>query len=437
MVIIKIFSLIMLSFLQIYCEKQVDPSILAIVGSTQVTAYSFYNSYSNILINSQIQDSEYERNKHLNKMIRTKLFSEEARKEKLILGPEEKSMILMEKEKALREELYNHIIGSEVEPIPDSVSRLHYKWQHTEIHIKHLFHKNKERIDSLKIRLNSDPGLFNSIARSLFENYKLKNSGGDLGWISYNTLDPALEKLAYEIPVGEISDPVQSSYGWHILLKINERVQLIISEDEYQIQKPAIIRSVSTKQKKVLADSYVNNLMTNDISIHDSLVNQTLRDIHWIISQKRENLSELYPIIDGEKIKSVLKDLKLNQDLILARFPDGNFTIYDLLDALRQSKPVVFSRNPLQSFYIALRDKILTVEAKKLKLENNLAVQLKTQDAKDNYLAREYLLSIKGQTETAYISSKELTKITKRLQSKIPIKIYDKHLKKLFDYSLR
>jgi len=177
--------------------------------------------------------------------------------------------------------------------------------------------------------------------------------------------------------------------------------------------------------------------MTNDISIHDSLVNQTLRDIHWIISQKRENLSELYPIIDGEKIKSVLKDLKLNQDLILARFPDGNFTIYDLLDALRQSKPVVFSRNPLQSFYIALRDKILTVEAKKLKLENNLAVQLKTQDAKDNYLAREYLLSIKGQTETAYISSKELTKITKRLQSKIPIKIYDKHLKKLFDYSLR
>ena len=219
--------LIVLGFLEIFCAKPIDPVILATVGSTQVTSYNFIDSYSNRLINTQLQDSKYERDRHLNELIRTKLFAEAARNEKTALDSSEKSMIQLEKEKALREALYNQIIGSQSSPISDSLARLYFQWQHTEVHLKHLFHKNKTIIDSIKNRLIYNPELFDTFAVNLFKNNKLKNSGGDLGWISYNTLDPALEQVAFEIPIGEISNPVRSSYGWHIILKVNEKRQMI------------------------------------------------------------------------------------------------------------------------------------------------------------------------------------------------------------------
>ena len=424
--------LIVLGFLEIFCTKPIDHVILATVGSTQVTSYNFIDSYSNRLLNTQLQDSKHERDRHLNELIRTKLFAEAARNENTGLDSSEKSMIQLEKEKALREALYNQIIGSQLSPISDSLARLYFQWQHTEVHLKHLFHKNKAILDSIKSRLIYNPELFDTFAVNLFKNNKLKNSGGDLGWISYNTLDPALEQVAFAIPIGKISNPVRSSYGWHIILKVNEKRQMIISEDDYQIQKTAITQLVSNKQKRILADEYVNNLMTSGISINDSLVIKTLSDIHWIITQKGEKLSEMLSIADGEIINNIILELKLNRDLILAHFPDGRFTINDLLSGLRNSKPKVFFNDPTQSFYIALRDKILTTEAIKKGLKQDITVQLKTKDAEDRYLARGYLLSLTKKSETPHFSSTALKDITKKLQSEIPITIYQNHLNQLF-----
>ena len=76
MFIIKIMPLIVLGFLEIFCTKPIDHVILATVGSTQVTSYNFIDSYSNRLLNTQLQDSKHERDRHLNELIRTKLFAE-------------------------------------------------------------------------------------------------------------------------------------------------------------------------------------------------------------------------------------------------------------------------------------------------------------------------------------------------------------------------
>jgi peptidyl-prolyl cis-trans isomerase SurA len=42
-------------------------------------------------------------------------------------------------------------------------------------------------------------------------------AGGDLGWSSPGQFVPAFEKAMAETPVGEISTPFRSRFGWHIL----------------------------------------------------------------------------------------------------------------------------------------------------------------------------------------------------------------------------
>ena len=416
----------------ISCSKRMDPSIIATVGNSYITNKEYISAYSDRLIKNQVKDSNFERERMLNELIRTKMFAQGARMKNLSLDSSSKRMVELSRDQALRDALYKKIIGSEEPLIEESTLRKHFKWKFTKVRLKHLFHQKKEILDSLLFIIQNDQNSFNNIAKSLFKNNTLKDSGGDLGWISYNTLDPDLEQVAFSIPLDTLVGPLRSSYGWHIIIKTDEREQMIISEHDYQEGKQKLIKSISKKNAQIKANNYINDLMNKNVQINDSLVYATLEQISWIISKIMDKEKIRSKLEIGDQIKDEILDLKLNQNATLARFQDEDFNVGDLLSSLRRSRPNIFFKDPVQSFYIALRDKILTYTAIREGLLDDNTVKWETQSVEDNYLARNYLLFLKKDSTKKNFSIDELKQVSDILKKKISVTIFRKNLDKLF-----
>lgn len=76
-------------------------------------------------------------------------------------------------------------------------------------------------IRQLKQRLEEGEKL-SALARELSDDRGSKQSGGSLGWVSPGQMVPEFEAAMDKLQIGEVSKPVQSQFGWH-LIQVKER----------------------------------------------------------------------------------------------------------------------------------------------------------------------------------------------------------------------
>ena len=73
------------------------------------------------------------------------------------------------------------------------------------------------RADSLATAARADGADFAAIARRTSDDGVSAANGGDLGWLRPAAFDPAIQAILSDLSEGEISDPVLTPFGWHVL----------------------------------------------------------------------------------------------------------------------------------------------------------------------------------------------------------------------------
>lgn len=79
----------------------------------------------------------------------------------------------------------------------------------------------RQKIDALKVQATAKN--FEQLAKENSEEPGASESGGDLGWFGTGVMVEQFEKPAFALKKGEISDIVESPFGFHLIYKEDER----------------------------------------------------------------------------------------------------------------------------------------------------------------------------------------------------------------------
>ncbi len=95
---------------------------------------------------------------------------------------------------------------------------------------KHILVDTEEKANEIKEKINNGLG-FEDAARE-FSTCPSSSQGGDLGVFTRGKMVPEFENAAFELEVGEISNPVKTQFGYH-LIKVDEKLaEVVKSFDE-------------------------------------------------------------------------------------------------------------------------------------------------------------------------------------------------------------
>ena len=91
----------------------------------------------------------------------------------------------------------------------------------TQVRASHLLVKTEEEVKKLREEILAGKD-FAEVAKEI-SLCPSGAKGGDLGYFGRGQMVPEFDAAAFSLPVGEVSEPIKTQFGWHLLVVTGQR----------------------------------------------------------------------------------------------------------------------------------------------------------------------------------------------------------------------
>lgn len=147
-----------------------------------------------------------------------------------------------------------------------------------EVKASHILVKDEATAKKVKEELGQGKS-FEELAKQYSEDTGSKEKGGDLGFFGAGKMVKEFEDAAYKLKKDEVSEPVKSQFGYHII-KVTD-----IKEPEKSFDQSKADIKKEVLQKKMTDGAFMNDLMTKEIKKADVKVDD--KDLKDLFEEKK------------------------------------------------------------------------------------------------------------------------------------------------------
>jgi peptidyl-prolyl cis-trans isomerase C len=187
-------------------------------------------------------------------LIENQLFADAAEGQRLTVGHSFDEPKQYWRRRALRDAYFDKSVR---ETISDAEAKKFYENQmgslksDQEVRARHILVDSKDKAREVyeKLAHGSD---FARMAKEYSKDPGSKDQGGDLGFFGRGQMVPQFEEVAFRLKKGEVSEPFESQFGWHVV-RLDDRRQR--SAPAFEAVKERVVASmIHKKAQQVAAD---------------------------------------------------------------------------------------------------------------------------------------------------------------------------------------
>ena|SRR5690625_1325868 len=150
--------------------------------------------------------------------------------------------------------------------ISEDEIKQYYDRMKTEVEASHILVEDEETAKEVKGKLDKGED-FAKLAKEYSTDESNAEKGGELGFFTVGTMVPEFEEKAFSMDVGEVSEPVQSDFGYHII-KVTDKKESeeeigTLEEEKDEIRRTIMERKIDPQEamekiNKLIEDAKVN-----------------------------------------------------------------------------------------------------------------------------------------------------------------------------------
>lgn len=110
------------------------------------------------------------------------------------------------------------------------------------VHARHILVETEDEAKAIREQIDGGAD-FAAIAAQRSLDPGSKDDGGDLGWFSQEEMVPEFAEAAFALEPGEVSEPVQTDFGWHVIKVEGKRDKPGFDEVREQIDEMLVRRT--------------------------------------------------------------------------------------------------------------------------------------------------------------------------------------------------
>lgn len=209
-------------------SNKVKPAIAATFKQGKVTVDELKELAARVTGDKDVQLSKLDANTRealVHEIVVRKLVEKEARKVGIAKEPEVKDAIRnfsnqLISQEFLAKQASNAVTEEKIKARYEDLSKeLAGK---EEFKVRHILLKDEVTAEDIRNKLTSGQN-FEALAKQYSQDAGTRNVGGDVGYFVPGQLNKDFEKATQNLKKGEISQPVQTPFGWHIIELVDRR----------------------------------------------------------------------------------------------------------------------------------------------------------------------------------------------------------------------